>query len=80
MNQELHDFVDGALSGGARLAASSSANERKTFSVISFFDILCSNHTQAPFVQEVWLMHVENGWQSGKEIKNVEGTSTRSRK
>ena len=25
-------------------------------------------------------MHVENDWQSGKEMKNVKGTSTRSRK
>ena len=25
-------------------------------------------------------MHVENGWQSGKEMKNVEGTSTKSLK
>ena len=65
----MHDFVDCAISGGARLAASSPANERKTFSVTSFFDILFSSYTQIQFVQKFCFMHVENGWQRGKEIK-----------
>lgn len=35
----LHDFVDSAISDGARLAASSPADERKTLSVTLFFYI-----------------------------------------
>ena len=44
-NHVVHDFVDGAVSVGAQLAASSPANDRKTFFITSFFDILCSSHT-----------------------------------
>ena len=33
----LHDFVESAISDGARLAASSPADERKTLSVTLFF-------------------------------------------
>ena len=36
-NHALHDSVDGAVSGGARLAALSPANEHKTFPITSFF-------------------------------------------
>ena len=60
-NDALHDFVDGAISGGARLATSSPANERKTFSVTSFFDKLCSTHTQIQFVQN-FLVHTCWKW------------------
>ena len=35
----LHDFVESAISEGARLAASSPADERKTLSVTLFFFI-----------------------------------------
>ena len=70
-NHVLHDFVDGAISGGAGLAASAPGDKRKTFSTTSFFVILCSSYTQIQFVQKFCFMPVENGWQSGKQIKSM---------
>ena len=46
-NHALHDFVDGAISGEARLAASSPANERKTLSAhhfLTYFVLLIRRH------------------------------------
>lgn len=39
----VHDFVDGAVSGEAGLAALSPADGCKVFSIASFFDILYSS-------------------------------------
>lgn len=62
----VHDFVDGAVSGEAGLAALSPADGCKAFSIASFFDILYSSQNSC---KNFGSFHVKNGCRGGKGIK-----------
>ena len=63
----VHDFVDGAVSGEAGLAALSPADGCKAFSIASFFDILYSSQNSCQ--NFFYFLLVKNGCRGGKGIK-----------